>query len=256
MKVELILVGALVSEVIKGEKPPFPPRRTNDADFAIRVKGWDQFKLLREKLVESGMRPSTRIEHRLFLGDAVVDLIPFGAGVTVEDKKIVWPDSQFEMIVVGFEEAATSAQETTIDGGAKLRCVSIPGLLLLKIVALLDRHGRGDPRYKDHATDIVYWLRYYALGDQEPRRYDTFDWGIPGIEYDTSGAAVLGSDVKKISSPAAEDQLNSFFTLASDPDGDVVSAVTPRGLDDDTDRRRRDEVVKLVSAFRGGYKRA
>jgi predicted nucleotidyltransferase len=78
-----ILVGALVTGLAAERDTYLPvPRRTQDADFAVRVDGWPSFRQFRKSLVRRGATQDPRIEHRLSIGAAVVDLLPYGPGVT------------------------------------------------------------------------------------------------------------------------------------------------------------------------------
>lgn len=97
-----------------------------------------------------------------------VDLVPFH-GVTQSDQKIAWPpEGEFVMNVAGFEEALASALLIEAEANLAVRVTSIPGLIVLKLIAWLDRKVTNN---KD-AADIFTLLSMYASAGNENRIYD------------------------------------------------------------------------------------
>src|SRR5215472_6490650 len=131
-----------------------PGRATRDIDFGIAVANWDQFALLKERLVVTGVFTSDRRAlQRLTYSDRAagfaipVDLIPF-RGVTAADGMIEWPPSRdIVMNVAGFEEALGSSISVQIEESLIVRVASLPGLMLLKLVAWSDHRG-GSPGHQ------------------------------------------------------------------------------------------------------------
>lgn len=176
MSIDTVLIGALASELCaRRENVMEPGRKTEDADFAVRVRDWQEFLVLREGLREAGLKQDTHIEHRLHLGSAMVDLVPHGPGVCSADDTITWPDSQFVMRVVGFDEACGAATVIDVPDMPRLRCVDVAGFVLLKIIAFRDRLARGDKKHKSDADDIWHWLEFYASGGADERRFGVLD---------------------------------------------------------------------------------
>jgi predicted nucleotidyltransferase len=152
-----------------------PGRATRDIDFGIAVANWERFELLKERLVATGDFTSDRCElQRMTYSDRSagfsipVDLIPF-RGVTAADGTIEWPPSHdIVMNVAGFEEALASSIPIQIEEGLIVRVASIPGLMILKLVAWSDRGGETD---KD-AADIYRLLTAYADAGNTDRLYE------------------------------------------------------------------------------------
>ncbi|MBI3547633.1 MAG: hypothetical protein HY078_01135 [Elusimicrobia bacterium] len=118
--IKCVLVGALISELSPEIGPDYPRfRRTNDADFAIYVPDWAAFGTLRAKLIEQAFKEDTRTEHRLLKGAVKVDLIPYGESIAPHGK-LHWPDSEFEMNVIGFKEVCAAANNTVQEGGPQI----------------------------------------------------------------------------------------------------------------------------------------
>jgi hypothetical protein len=123
----------------------------------IAVESWDSFALLKERLVATGdFTSNRRALQRLTYSDQAtgfsipVDLIPF-RGVTAAHGTLKWPPSRDTVMnVAGFEEALASSVQIQIEENLIARVASIPGLMILKLVAWSDRGRETD---KD-AADI------------------------------------------------------------------------------------------------------
>lgn len=185
-----------------------PGRATRDIDFGIAVENWDRFALLKERLVATGAFTSDRRAlQRLTYSDRAtgfsspVDLIPF-RGVTTADGTIEWPPSRdIVMNVAGFEEALASSIPIQIEENLIVRVASIPGLMILKLVAWADRRRETD---KD-AADIYRLLTSYADAGNTDRLYehemDLLE--AAGFDIQVAGAELLGRDVVHLCSPSA-----------------------------------------------------
>ncbi len=250
MGLEVILVGALASEAQAKLISLSSPRGTEDADLAVRISGWDSFRHLRERLLAADFTADPGVEHRLRFRKALIDLIPFGLEITTSQGTIVWPDSELEMVATGFEEACDLAQEVHLAEGVKVPCITVPGLALLKISSFLDR--RYLPKGESDAEDLHYWLEHYASGTEDDRRFEILALGLKDLDYDSAGAALLGSEVSKISFGDAHECVDRFLKEMSTEFSHFVN-LTARSMDDETGERRRRRAVRLVSAFRSGY---
>lgn len=185
-----------------------PGRATRDIDFGIAIENWDRFALLKERLVATGVFTSDRRAlQRLTYSDRAagfsipVDLIPF-RGVTGADGTIEWPPSRdIVMNVAGFEEALASSIPIQIEEGLIVRVASIPGLMILKLVAWSDRGSETD---KD-AADLYRLLTAYADAGNTDRLYEHEMDLLEEVGFDMqlAGAELLGRDVAHLCSPSA-----------------------------------------------------
>jgi predicted nucleotidyltransferase len=185
-----------------------PGRATRDIDFGIAVESWARFALLKERLVTTGDFTSDRRSlQRLTYSDQAagfsmpVDLIPF-RGVTAADGTIEWPPSRdIVMNVAGFEEALASSIPLQIEENLIVRVASIPGLMILKLVAWSDRGRETD---KDGA-DIYRLLTSYADAGNTDRLYDQEMELLEtaGFDLQLAGAELLGRDVAHLCAPSA-----------------------------------------------------
>lgn len=193
-----------------------PGRATRDIDFGIAIENWERFAFLKERLVATGVFTfDRRALQRLTYSDqgagysTPIDLIPF-RGVTTAGGRIEWPPSRdIVMNVAGFEEALTSSIPIQIEENLTVRVASIPGLMILKLVAWSDRGRETD---KD-AADIYRLLSAYAdagntdrLYDQEMELLETV-----GFDMELAGAELLGRDVANLCSPSATAVIRSVL---------------------------------------------
>jgi predicted nucleotidyltransferase len=124
----------------------------------------------------------------------------------------------------------------------------VPGFVLLKTVAFQDRLATGNQKFRSDAEDLLFWLRNYASGAQEGRRYDILAEGAGNIEFLDAGAAVLGFDVAELASPAADGRVRTFLAMTGDLYSPFLNAAVSPGNDDD-----RPRILKVCTAFGKGY---
>jgi predicted nucleotidyltransferase len=249
LKLDAVLIGAVVSELAAVEDEGLtPPRGTNDADFALRIKDWAEFAKLKKGLVEAGFTGDPKIEHRLHMGLAMVDVVPYGPEISSKEGEIFWPVAERSMVVLGFEEACAHAVESQVEPNLCVKRLTLPGFVLLKIMAFLDRRAAGVLKYRNDAEDLLFWFQHYASGKHEERRYEILTRGLSEIQYDSAGAALLGLEVAALASPAAAARVRHFLDLAVDLYGPFVAAATTSPFEG-----RRKRVLQLATAFKRGF---
>lgn len=253
LKLDVVLVGALMAEFTPEMGSDYPRfRRTNDADFAVHARDWRTYKKLRDELLNQGFKPNPRIEHRLHDGSAMIDLIPYGAQIA-PDGKLAWPESGFEMSVTGFDEVCAAARKGASSSSLSLPVITVPGFILLKVIAYLDRKGRGDGKHRDDAKDIEYWLRNYACGTEDGRRFELVKRpGLADEQYETAGAVLLGIEVGALASIEAAAYVDRFFSESADLYSPFVDVVASGSMDEGANTKRG-EGLALLSAFKKGY---
>ena len=86
------IVGATARDIILEHQFDIKPSRaTIDIDIGVIVSGWDQFELLKDKLLSSHVfSPSKQKQRLLYEADFPLDIIPFGM-IAAEDGSITWP---------------------------------------------------------------------------------------------------------------------------------------------------------------------
>ncbi|MEK9141750.1 MAG: hypothetical protein AAB308_11910 [Nitrospirota bacterium] len=253
LKINVVLVGALMAQYTPELGSDYPKfRGTNDADFGVSVRTWEDFKKLHEELLARDFKANPKIEHRLHRGATMVDLIPYGSQIA-PDGKLTWPESGFEMTVTGFDEVCAAARKADQSNDPSLPVITVPGFVLLKIIAFLDRRARHDPKHRDDGKDIEYWLRNFASGTDDARR---FDWagqsGLAHEVYETAGAVLLGVEVGKLASSEAAVYVDRFMKESEDLYSPFMDALASGQYEEAADKKRRDGLA-LLAAFKKGY---
>lgn len=190
-----LLVGAVARDVLLyyGHGVPIA-RATTDIDLAFAVAHWGEFTTLRAALIASGTFISAgsselRLRHR---DGPPIDLIPFG-GVENSSGLLQWPDGQAEVGIMGYGEALATSIEVLLPENQRIAVVSLPMLIILKLLAWSERHTRMPGK---DASDIFLILRNYLNKDNSERLYvdapqlldaDDFD-------YEAAGAWLAGHD--------------------------------------------------------------
>jgi predicted nucleotidyltransferase len=174
--------------------------------LGIAVENWERFASLKQRLVTTGVFTSDRRAlQRLTYSDRAagfsipIDLIPF-RGVTAADGTVGWPPSRdIVMNLAGFEEALASSIPIQIEENLIVRVASIPGLMILKLVAWSDRRLEAD---KD-AADIYRLLTAYADAGNTDRLYEHEMALLEAVGFDMelAGAELVGHDVAQLCSP-------------------------------------------------------
>lgn len=193
-----------------------PGRATRDMDFAFVLEDWDQFQDLKRHLTSSApCHERAGIAQRLIFKpadsghDFVVDIIPFG-GLERADHSIAWPpDMSVLMNVAGYRDAHAAAVPVELAPGLIIALASIPGIVVLKLFAWVDR-GREDPK---DALDLVTFLRQYHEAGNQDRVYEDALPALEAVGYDIelAGAWLLGRDVFMMTSPETRRSLDAIF---------------------------------------------
>jgi len=108
--ISYVVIGATARDLVLHHGFGAPIRRaTTDIDFGMQVESWDDFEKIKAALIDNGF-VTTKNAHRLIgPNNTKIDVVPFGK---LEDKasNIQWPPKgDFEMSVLGFQEAHDNA---------------------------------------------------------------------------------------------------------------------------------------------------
>lgn len=198
MGLPIFVVGAtardIVLEHIHGIRPPVA---TADVDFGVVVENWEQFERLREKLLEGGEFAATdkTFKFRHEATRVPVDLVPFG-GVEDPPGSITFENGGRELTTAGFAEALESSIEVQTADNFKFKIASIPGLVLLKLIAFYDR-----PLERDRDIQDIWLIlkKFFDIGNED-RLYnehaDLLD--EPDFDLERAAARILGRDVGRL----------------------------------------------------------
>jgi predicted nucleotidyltransferase len=245
------LAGATAREVILRHVFGRPPgRRTLDVDFGIAVRDWDHFNTLKSSMVQAGFAPHVHKIHRLTYNSTpavIVDLIPFG-GVESADRTIAWPpEEDIVMRVTGFSDGLESAVLVRLEKDLVVPVVSIPVLLVLKLLAWVDRkHEKRD------AADIHTMLKEYGDAGNEDRLYgeELNVLEAEGYDFELAGARLIGHDAARVISRDTRNRVRAI--LESEPlMTELTNQIIVLSVRNDSENIRRCE--SFVSKLRQGY---
>lgn len=209
---QYFVVGATARDILMYHLHGFPLNRASpDIDFAMAIESWPAFEALRAALIrEPAFQPDAKVLHRLHYSPAVgggfpVDLVPFG-GVEISPAQVAWPpDMAIVMSVAGYAEALGSAVTVRIADHCDIPVASIPGLVMTKLIAWLDR-GQSNPK---DAVDFRYLLENYGAAGNVNRLYgEEFPLlAACDYEFERAGPRLLGLDIASIASADCKQQI-------------------------------------------------
>jgi predicted nucleotidyltransferase len=198
---EILLLGAFARDILFWHSHGVECRRnTMDVDIVVQLKTWDAFHTFRTALLAVGFTDVTKNHPEKLRDtktDVEIDLLPFGE-IAEDGKTVVWPEDNSRWSVVGIQDAFAHAlliEIAVVGEPLKLRCVSAPALVLLKIVAVNDRP---EARYKKDAADIGFVIeQYLEIGNRSRLQIPPHDDILNKVDADLNRATacLLGRDM-------------------------------------------------------------
>ena len=204
--IDYYLIGAVSRDVwMRGLNNISPRRTTGDIDFAVLINDKGLYELLKEYLInKEGFNPYKENGFVLIWKDGTqVDLLPFGA---VEDEArmvTIRGTGYTSMHVDGIQEVYDQhLPELELEGSLRFKFCTLPGLVLLKLIAWDDRPEARRDDIKDISDILNHFFTMYSETILN-EHYDLFgDDENPGQDARTSlllvAAQVLGRELKKI----------------------------------------------------------
>jgi len=194
--IDFYLVGATARDVwMRGvhEKPP--KRATSDIDFGIMIKDSYIFDELKDYLIAvEGFVPFKENAFILIWKDKTqVDLIPFGE-LEKEGVATVRGTGFTSMNVEGFKEVFEQASEEIQTEGQRFKVCTLPGKVILKLIAWDDRpEMRGDD-----IDDIAEIIKNYFHFNSDAIWEHHSDLFTDDNELDEIASQYLGREIGKI----------------------------------------------------------
>ena len=216
LKCSYMLVGATARDILLynvfGQRVL---RATQDVDIAILIDSWDRFKTVKSEILSApDFQPSTvqpyRVLHKTSgsASSTPVDILPFGE-IATEAEAFRWPppDTDLVMNAAAFADAYESSITVAIGSGFDLRIASIQGLVLLKLLAWVDKAE------SKQAQDVLRLIETYADSGNEDRLYtDKIDL-LEAEEFDfrLAGARLLAQDALVLAAPRTVEIVRSLL---------------------------------------------
>lgn len=212
-EIPFMVFGAFARELHFTHQYGIPcSRRTNDVDFAIQVIDWDAYRDFRDKLIDQGFEcenpdhPEKLVHHQT---RQEIDLLPFGEIAGSEDR-IIWPSDNSPWSVLGFREAFENAFNFELEGRL-IHVISIPMLVALKIVAMMDRE---EVRHKKDGTDIAFILEHYLDAGNRSRLLEGPDADLMEAcdnDLDAATAQLIGRDMSRFMHKNTRDRFLTYM---------------------------------------------
>lgn len=176
-------------------------RQTNDLDLLISVALEDYPAGLGAL---PGWQRRREGEHAWLSPTGVrVDVVPAGPGL-LNAGSLTWPESGHRMSLVAVRLAFDHNVRIAIDERHSVRVAATPAIVVMKMVAFLDRPDR-----EDDLTDIAQVVERY-LGPVDDRR-----WTLP-VDFDDASAFALGTDVGLMIDERERPLVMEFLARAKD----------------------------------------
>lgn len=239
--INLTLIGASVLIVCVQVKviPSTAIQATRDIDAIISASSWHDYHEFVELLIQHGFerRPHAP-EYKLFYKTAEIDILPYGEDL-IKGQYLVWPEAETHMNVTGLREALAFSSPIQLDHDLEIPVAPLWLLVYLKIISYLDRPNE---RARD-IKDIVTVLEHYeSQPDYTSRRFDIHE---DGIDYELSGAFLIGQDIRNYLSLEMLDPIVQLFDLIENKSAEI-ERVLGYGL------FNNDKAFKLFEAMRRG----
>lgn len=157
LNIDFYLAGAVARDYHLSKSDDYiPSRKTEDIDIAVMVADEDEFCLLKNRLIETGLFEEHKEPIKLIYKKSIeLDLLPFGnieeAGITRLTKPKV-----FTLDMPGFALLNDSAEHIKWTDDIQARVCSIEGIVLLKLIAHNDR-----PQRTKDLTDIQQIVKVF-----------------------------------------------------------------------------------------------
>jgi len=195
--IDFYLVGALARDVwLKGVHDLDVELTTRDIDFGIMVKDVTTFEQLKEYLINEEGFVSIKTNAFVIIAPngMEIDLLPFGE-IEKKGKVTVKGSGLTTISLDGFEEVYdTNLPEIQLGDDTKFKVCTLPGIVLLKLIAYDDRPEMRMDDIRDIAVIVKHFFYVYDEIIWE-KHNDLFE---EGRELDEIAARVLGREMGKI----------------------------------------------------------
>ncbi len=254
INIETFIIGATAIDIMFSQIYDIKIHRiTNDIDFSVRVKNWEDYSKLVKKLEETGFS-STSIEHRFnYKSIPSIDIIPFGA-ISLHELSIKWKGKDpKKMSVVGYDECYNDSILVRISEVpiVDVRVASPRGLVLLKLISWEDAF----PSRARDATDILYIMNNYIEAGNEDRLYDEHsDLLNDDFDFGLTGAALLGRDIAEFANSNTHEHIVSLIDkeLADPSKSDFINDMSKGDFQSFDHDQKYKHCLQLVENFLSG----
>lgn len=247
--IDFFLVGAFARDIhMHSSKDFIQRRRTKDIDLAILIADERQFQNLKSYLIQQGSFKGSPTEPiRLIFTESIeVDLLPFGLIQNEKGETILAERKDFVLEMPGFKEIYPYAKQFKTVEGINLKVSTLPGIVLLKLLAWQDR-----PERKKDIEDIDYIFQHFYLLQVEDivtEHGDLLDaYEISSIYTELVSARFIGRQIGEIfkNNTILKDRI---IRLLQEETSDIRKNKIPRLMH----HEETEEAVKVLKALLDG----
>jgi predicted nucleotidyltransferase len=243
--IDYYLIGALARDAWF-QQDKIVSRTTADVDFAILVPQKEKFEELKTFLAREKGYVETRGNSFAMIspGGITVDILPFGS---IEiDEELNMANGEAQVVTNGFKEVFSAALEQfeSEDGQLRIKIASLPGIVLLKLIAHQDRpeiriKDPGDileilHHYFDLHSELIYEHHDSVFDDEQPMQMIS--------------ARVIGREIRKIvlGNPTLHQRVNTYLTteIEKQENGSLI-----RLMQRSTEKYTQEEVTAMLNAI-------
>ncbi|WP_375446098.1 nucleotidyl transferase AbiEii/AbiGii toxin family protein [uncultured Fibrella sp.] len=249
--IDFYLVGAVARDIAMAIHGLESTRVTRDLDLAVLIPDEADYQRLKNVLLDQGNFAEVRdMPFTLkYAGLTDVDLLPFGGMELTNTPMLNRGEGVARLSVTGFTEVYNfGTQLVTLDDQFTFRVCSLPGMVLLKLIAYDDRP---EHRLKD-LTDVSFILKNYldiAEEDLYDHHYDLLE---TSVSLALTAARLLGRHISPLlaTSPPLRERLTDILdrAIAAGPGGVVIRQLQTAQFRADP----LDHVLNLVQHLRQG----
>ena len=178
--VDYFVVGAFARDaelLAKGHTDP-TVRKTRDLDLAVMVGSIETYDALKTALAQlPGLEESQSEPYKFIFRQAYeVDLLPFGAIADEKGQVELKARQAFVLELTGIEEVYPFAETIETQEGLQLNVASLPGVILLKLIAWNDRPERQkDIRDIDHILNNFMTLHWDEISAESDNLFELYE---------------------------------------------------------------------------------
>lgn len=212
--VDFFLIGAVAKDLWMTAINSIAPNRiTRDIDFAVLVNDNGTYQSLKKYLIEyEGFQPvKDNAFVLLWKGRIQIDLLPFGNIADKDSKVSVEGVGLTSVNMPGFMEVYNAGlPNVELEGKHQFKFCTLPGIVILKLLAWEDRPEIRKDDIKDFGTLLQHFFSMYSEQIYE-HHSDLF--GSLDIDLKEVGARVMGREMKQISmrNPKLHNRLTTLF---------------------------------------------
>jgi len=219
-------------------------RKTQDLDLSLAAS-LEEYPARLDLL--PGWSRDLTFEHRWLAPSGVkVDVIPAGPEL-LKQGDLTWPRSGQRMSLLGFRLTFERAVSVHITADLTVRVAPIPVVVVLKMVAYMDRPGE---RQRD-LEDIGYIFEDFVGPDAKERYSDiVFD---RGLTYEEVSPFLLGKEISAIVNAAEREAVQRFLGVVEDERDLRATQAQMVRLGPASWHRDPEQLIRRLSAFKQGF---